>query len=87
MSVDTVVELVPHTWHSQENGRLDLDALVGNLGQVRNQVDVNATANHPVQVKGGTEGVSPRQEGSVLVADIDGKGRLHTEDVGKRVPV
>ena len=87
LRIDTVVEFVPHTGHGQQHRWLDLDALVGNLGQIRDEVDVDATADHPVQVKGGPEGVSPRQEGSVLVTHVDGERRLHTEDVGERVPV
>ena len=87
LRIDTVVELVPDTGHCQQHRRLDLDALVGDLGQIRNQVDVHTAANHPVQVKGGPEGVSPGQEGSVFVAHVDGEGRLHAEDVGEGVPV
>ena len=40
-----------------------------------------------MQVKGGTEGVGPGQERSVLVADINRERRLDTEDVGQRVPI
>ncbi len=87
LRIDTVVELVPDTRHGQQHRWLDLDALVGDLGQVRNQVDVHATANHPVQVKGGPEGVCPGQERSVLVAHVDGEGGLHAENVRERVPV
>ena len=87
LRVDAIVELVPHTGDGEQHGGLDFDALVGNAGQVGDEVDVHAATNHPVQVKGRSEGVRPRQEGGVLVTDVNRERRLNTEDVGQRVPV
>ena len=48
---------------------------------------MHTAANHPVQVKGGPEGVGPGQEGGVFVAHVDGEGRLDAQNVRQRVPV
>ena len=87
LTVDSVVEFVPNTWHGEKDGRLDFDAFIGNACEIRDEVNVNATANHPMQIEGASKGVGPREERSVLIADIDLECRLNTQDVGKCVPI